>query len=85
MFGLNPGVGRASKNFYRNMFALAAFVVFAIALLTDSPMMFAATAALGALSRMAVKKGWSNPEFAERVPWLVWRDRGNKENTKEEN
>ncbi|MDR1481556.1 MAG: hypothetical protein LBI74_02920 [Synergistaceae bacterium] len=75
MFGLNPGVGRASQNFYRNVFALAAFIVFVIALLTDSPIFFATVVVFGTLSRLAVKKNWRNPAFSERLPWLVWRAR----------
>ncbi|MDR0615207.1 MAG: hypothetical protein LBG29_00205 [Synergistaceae bacterium] len=71
MFGLNPGIGRASRNFYRNVFALAAFAVFAAALLTDSPICFAAAAAFGALSRTAVKKNWKTPAIAGRLPWLT--------------
>jgi hypothetical protein len=75
MFGLNPGIGRASSNFYRNVFAILSFIVFAAALLTDSPIFFAAAVVFGALSRLAVKKNWRNPALSERLPWLVWRAR----------
>lgn len=73
MFGLNPGNGRASENFYRNVFALAAFVSFAAAVITDSPILFAAVLLWGTLSRTSVKKNWKNPKFAEHFRWLIWR------------
>ena len=69
MFGLNTR--RASESFYRNFFALAAFVSFALALLTNYPPAFMAVLAFGALSRTAVRKDWKNPSFASRIPWLV--------------
>ena len=71
MFGLNPGNGRASENFYRNVFAVAAFVSFGAALLTELPVLYAAVLMFGAASRTAVKKDWKNPAFAARLPWLV--------------
>jgi hypothetical protein len=82
MFGLNPGIGRASGNFYRNVFAILSFIVFAAALLTDSPIFFAAAVVCGALSRMAVKKNWRNPAISGRLPWLTWSERA--EETKDD-
>ncbi|MDR1021510.1 MAG: hypothetical protein LBL73_12175 [Synergistaceae bacterium] len=64
---------RASENFYRNAFALAAFAVFLLAIITDSPLAFAAALAFGALSRTAVRKDWKNPAIAERIPWMIRR------------
>ncbi|MDL2263933.1 hypothetical protein LJC31_04695 [Synergistaceae bacterium OttesenSCG-928-I11] len=71
MFGLWSRGIRASENFYRNLFALLTFLTFGAALLTNSPVLFLLVLAFGALSRTAVKKGWGNPAFVERVPWLV--------------
>jgi hypothetical protein len=84
LFGLNPGNGRASENFYRNVFALAAFVSFAAAVMTDSPILFAAALLSGALSRTAVKKNWKNPGFAERFPWLIRRSGKGKDSEDED-
>jgi hypothetical protein len=64
---------KASENFYRNIFALCAFMIFFMAIITNSPLAFALTLAFGALSRTAVRKGWKNPAFAERVPWMARR------------
>jgi hypothetical protein len=70
MFGLNTGE-RASENFYRNIFAIAAFAVFAAAIATDRPIFYALTLIFGAISRTAVKKAWRNPAFCTTLPWLV--------------
>ncbi|MDR1137797.1 MAG: hypothetical protein LBK91_05690 [Synergistaceae bacterium] len=78
MFGLNPGTGKASENFYRNVFSLVVFISFAIAILTDSPVFFAAVLIFGTLSRIAVKKSWKNPKFAERIPWIVKHSENSK-------
>lgn len=73
MLGLwNKGI-RASENFYRNLFALLTFVAFALAITMNSPPLFMAVLLFGALSRTAIKKGWKNPAFVERIPWLVSR------------
>jgi hypothetical protein len=61
----DPDAPRASENFYRNAFALAAFAAFFCALLSNSPIAFAVTLLLGALSRTAVHKNWKNPAFAK--------------------
>lgn len=83
MIGLwNRGI-RASENFYRNFFALLTFVVFALAILTNLPLLFMAALLFGALSRTAVKKGWENPSFVQRIPWLVSRKKEDKENKEE--
>jgi hypothetical protein len=63
----------ASENFYRNVFALAAFATFFLAVITNSPLAFAATLAFGTLSRTAVRKDWKNPAIAERIPWMIRR------------
>ncbi|MDR3255979.1 MAG: hypothetical protein LBT31_10485 [Synergistaceae bacterium] len=67
----NPDVPRASTNFYRNVFALLTFAVFACALLTTSPAAFGASLLFGALSRTAVKKNWKNPEFCGKCRFIV--------------
>jgi hypothetical protein len=61
----NPDAPRASENFYRNVFALAAFAAFFCALFSNSPIAFAITLLFGALSRTAVHKNWKNPEFVK--------------------
>lgn len=71
IFSLLRSRPRAASNFYRNLFAILAFAVFGAALLTEMPILFAAAAMLGALSRIAVRKGWHNPEFAERSGFLI--------------
>jgi hypothetical protein len=71
----NPGAPRASENFYRNVFALAAFIAFGCAVITDSPTGFALVLAFGALSRTAVQKNWKNPSFMERLPRAARRGR----------
>lgn len=71
IFSLLRSRPRAASNFYRNLFAIAAFAVFGAALLTKLPILFAAAAIFGALSRIAVRKGWRNPEFAERSGFLI--------------
>jgi hypothetical protein len=71
MFGLSDAnAPRASENFYRNVFAIATFVSFGVALATNLPAAFALAAIFGALSRTAVKKNWKNPTFV-RTPWLI--------------
>ncbi|GHV51835.1 hypothetical protein FACS1894216_06810 [Synergistales bacterium] len=70
---------RASENFYRNVFALAAFAAFACAFILDSPMLYCAVLMFGALSRTAVRKNWKNPAFAERTPWLVSAPKAGKD------
>ena len=74
MFGLWSG-RRASESFYRNLFALLAFVAFGAALFTESPAALFAVLLFGALSRTSVKKGWKNPAFAKHVPWLYRKPR----------
>jgi hypothetical protein len=69
----NPDAPRASENFYRNVFALAAFITFACAVITNSPFAFLATLIFGALSRTAVQKNWGNQAFTERIPWIAAR------------
>ncbi len=75
MFGLWGRGIRASENFYRNLFALLTFLAFGAALLSNEPVLFLLVLAFGALSRTAVKKGWENPDFVKRMPWLVSRKR----------
>ena len=79
MFGLWGRGIRASENFYRNLFALLAFLTFGTALLTNSPILFLLVLLFGALSRTAVKKDWKNPALAERMPWLVSKKRPKEE------
>jgi hypothetical protein len=69
MFGLWDQ--KASWNFYRNVFAIAAFAAFAAALATNSPLCYGAVLLFGALSRTATRKDWKNPAFASRFPWLT--------------
>ena len=70
---MNSGYRRASENFYRNVFALAAFIVFAAAVMTDSPVLFAVVLLLGTLSRTSVKRNWRNPGFSKHFSWLIRR------------
>ena len=70
MFGL-LGSANAAGNFYRNLFAILAFVSFGAALLTESPYGFLAVLLFGGLSRTAIKKGWKNPDFAEKKGFLI--------------
>lgn len=70
MFGLWRNAN-AAGNFYRNLFAILAFASFGIALLTDSPYGFLAVLLFGGLSRTAIKKGWKNPDFAEKSGFLI--------------
>lgn len=74
MFKFWSGGAKASGSFYRNAFAIASFAVFIVALLTDSPVCFLAALMFGGLSRTAVKKGWKNPEFAEKSGFLIRKD-----------
>jgi hypothetical protein len=69
MFGTWDPSEKAYRNFYRNIFAIAAFVAFAAALATNHPLAYAAVLLFGALSRTAIKKGWKNPAFSSRFPW----------------
>jgi hypothetical protein len=71
MFGTWDPSKKASWNFYRNVFAIAAFVAFAAALATDHPLAYAAVLVFGALSRTAIKKDWKNPAFSSRFPRLT--------------
>lgn len=73
VFGLLRSRPRAAANFYRNLFAILAFAVFGAAIISDEPALYAAAAVLGALSRVAVRKGWQNPAFAERSGLLIRR------------
>jgi hypothetical protein len=65
------GAPRASDNFYRNVFALLTFLIFVCALALDSPAAFALTLVTGTVSRVAVKRGWKNPDFAGRMPFFA--------------
>jgi hypothetical protein len=67
----DPDAPRASENFYRNVFALMAFLAFAFAVISDSPAAFAAVIVLGVMSRAAVRRNWKNPDFVKRMPFLV--------------
>lgn len=73
MFGVGGEAERprASANFYRNFFALLTFLTFALAVLTNSAIAFLVTLVFATLSRVAVRKGWRNPPFAKKLPWLV--------------
>ncbi|MDR3353652.1 MAG: hypothetical protein LBO21_01285 [Synergistaceae bacterium] len=67
----DPDAPRASENFYRNIFAILAFIAFASAIVLDSPAAFAAVLVFGTASRSAVRKNWKNPDFVKRMPFLV--------------
>ncbi|MDR3165017.1 MAG: hypothetical protein LBU13_05520 [Synergistaceae bacterium] len=71
MFGIWDPSKRASLNFYRNVFAAAAFAAFAAALATNHPFAYGMVLIFGALSRTAIKKDWKNPAFSYRFPWLA--------------
>lgn len=75
MFGLWGRGVRASENFYRNLFALLTFLTFGAGLLLNEPLLFLLVLVLGTLSRTAVKKSWKNPDFVERMPWLISKKR----------
>ena len=53
--------------FYRNLFAGFCFVFFIVGILTRSPHALWGAMISGALSRTAVKKGWSDPPYADRL------------------
>lgn len=72
MFGLWGNV-KASGSFYRNFFAILAFLAFGAAIVTESPYGFLAVLLLGGLSRTAIKKGWKNPDFVEKSGFLIRR------------
>jgi hypothetical protein len=71
MFGKWGSSKKASWNFYRNIFAIAAFAAFAAALAINHPLCYGAVLVFGALSRTAVKKDWKNPAFSSRFPRLA--------------
>ncbi len=62
---------------YRNLFGLACLFCFITGLVTHSPYAYWGALFAGALSRASVRKGWSTPQWMERLslfrgtPWLT--------------
>lgn len=62
---------------YRNLFGLICLFCFIAGLVTHSPYAYWGALFAGALSRASVRKGWSTPQWMERLslfrgtPWLT--------------